>query len=250
MAIDGPGRYLSRGASLAALTVAVLSLVYAVFYLFVAPSAQRAGDVDAFFRSYLDHPTGMRVASLCLFVSGLLTTVVYAALHATPGTLAPSPRTWILALGVVSGVATTAHGLADLIDTDKLAHAYGGGDAATKAAAIVTHGTTSPVDPRGLATFGIVGLVVFAFSRHLLPRSRFVGLLGQVLGVDMVLLFVASAFSSTVPILITGGLASVILGPAWWVSVARLLYRGDHLDIRRYGQVTGQGEDPSRRTGG
>ena len=176
---EGPGRYLSRGASLAAATVAVLSLVYAVFYLFVAPSAQRKGDVDAFFTSYLAHPTGLRVASLCLFVSGLLTTVVYAALHATPGTLAPSPRTWILALGVVSGVATTVHGLADLVDTDKLAHTYGSGDAATRAAAAVAHATISQVDPRGLATFGIVGLVVFAFSRHVRQRSRFVGLLGQ-----------------------------------------------------------------------
>ena len=41
----------------------------------------------------------------------------------------------------------------------------------------------------------------------------------------MVLLFASSAFAATVPILITGGLASVILGPAWWLSVARLLHR-------------------------
>ena len=169
---EGPDRYLARGASLAAASVAVLSLVYAVFYLFVAPSAQRAGDVDAFFRSYLADPTGLRVAALCLFVSGLLTTVVYAALHATPGTVPPSPRTWLLALGVVSGVATSAHGLADLIDLDKLAHTYATGDAATRTAAAVVHGTVSPVDPRGLATFGLVGLVVLGFSVHLRPVSR------------------------------------------------------------------------------
>ena len=126
---------------------------------------------------------------------------------------------------MVSGVATTVHGLADLVDTDKLAHTYGSGDAATRAAAAVAHATISQVDPRGLATFGIVGLVVFAFSRHVRQRSRFVGLLGQILGVDMVLLFASSAFAATVPILITGGLASVILGPAWWLSVARLLHR-------------------------
>src|SRR5947208_259588 len=97
--------------------------------------------------------------------------------------------------------------------------------AATRAVAAVAHATISQVDPRGLATFGIVGLVVFAFSRHVRQRSRFVGLLGQILGVDMVLLFASSAFAATVPILITGGLASVILGPAWWLSVARLLHR-------------------------
>jgi hypothetical protein len=221
----GPGRALSRGAALAAATVGLVSLVYAVFYLFVAPSAQRGTDVNAALRSYLAHPAGLRVASICLFVSGLLTTVVYAALHAQPGALGASPRTWALAIGVVSGVATSLHGLADLIDLDKLAHSYVGGDAATRSAVLVVHATTSPVDPRGLATFGLVGLVVFAFSRHLRGQSRLIGLLGQVLGVDMVLLFVSSAFASTVPILVTGALASVILGPAWWFAVALRLYR-------------------------
>jgi len=223
--VEDNSRALARGAALAAALVGVLSLVYAVFYLFVAPAAQRGTDVDAYFRSYLAHPTGLRVASLCLFVSGVLTTIVYAALHARPGALGASLRTWALALGVVSGIATSAHGLADLIDVDKLAHSYGTGDAATRAAAVVVHATTSPVDPRGLATFGLVGLVVFAFSRHVLAESRFIGLLGQVLGVDMVLLFVSSAFTATVPILITGGLAAVILGPAWWIAVALRLYR-------------------------
>jgi hypothetical protein len=216
---------VSRGAALAAAVVGALSLVYAVFYLFVAPSAQRGTDVDAALRSYLAHPAGLRVASLCLFVSGVLTTVVYAALHARPGALGTSLRTWALALGTVAGVATSVHGLADLIDTDKLAHAYGGGDAATKAAVLVAHQATSPVDPRGFATFALVGLVVFGFSRHLLPESRFLGILGQVLGVDMVLLFVSSAFAAAVPILVTGALASVILGPAWWIGVALRLYR-------------------------
>ena len=98
--------------------------------------------------------------------------------------------------------------------------------APTQAAATVVHATTSQVDPRGLATFGIVGIVVFVFSRHVRERNRFLAILGQILGVDMVLLFLASAFASGILILITGGLASVVLGPLWWVSVGLWLYRG------------------------
>lgn len=53
------------------------------------------------------------------------------------------------------------------------------------------------------------------------------GLLGIVLGIDMVLLFVATAAGIGPLVLPTGGLASVVLGPMWWVSVARLLWAGD-----------------------
>src|SRR5690349_11469144 len=102
---------LTRLAAAAAVGVGALSLVYAVCYLFVAPSAQRGADVDAYFTSYLANPTGLRVASFCLFVSGVLTTLVYAALHGTDGRLPRTWRTWALALGTAAGVATSAHGL-------------------------------------------------------------------------------------------------------------------------------------------
>jgi hypothetical protein len=217
---------LTRLAAGAAIVVGALSLVYAVFYLFVAPSAQRGADAGAYFTSYVSDPTGLRVASACLFVSGLLTTLVYAALHGVPGRLPRDWRTWALAVGSVAGIATSAHGLGDLYAVDKLAHTYATGDAATKAAVVVAHSLPAQVDPRGLATFGVVGLVVFAFSWHLRDRNRILGVLGMVLGVDMVLLFAASAFASTVPILVTGGLASVVLGPAWWVGVGVDLWRG------------------------
>jgi hypothetical protein len=225
------GRGLSRIASAAAVVVALLSLLYAVFYLVVTPSAQRGTSADALFRSYVAHPTGLRVASLCLFVSGVLTTLVYAALRAMPGSLSESMRTWAFALGTVAGVATSVHGLADLIGLDKLAHAYVAGDATTQAAVVVAHAAPAAVDPRGFATFGLVGIVVFVFSWNLRGRAatsqRWVPTLGLVLGVDMVLLFLASAFASTVPILITGGLASVVLGPAWWIGVGGLIARED-----------------------
>ena len=150
----------------------------------------------------------------------MLTTVVYAALHAQSGSLGSSLRTWALTLGTVAGVATSVHGLADLIEVDRTAHSYVSGDASTRAAVLLAHAATSPIDPRGFATFGLTGVVVFAFARHLRARHRLLGLLGQLLGADLVLLFVASAFGSSVPVLILGGLAAVLLGPAWWFTVA------------------------------
>jgi hypothetical protein len=41
----------------------------------------------------------------------------------------------------------------------------------------------------------------------------------------VVLLFVANAVSINAVVLVTGALASVILGPIWWLSIAALLWQ-------------------------
>jgi hypothetical protein len=41
----------------------------------------------------------------------------------------------------------------------------------------------------------------------------------------MALLFLATAIGIGSLVLLTGGLASVVLGPIWWIGVARLLWR-------------------------
>ena len=65
-------RFFEKIAALSALVVAGLSLLYAVAYLVIAPGDQRKSDVDAFYRSYLAHPGGMRIASMCLLLSGFI----------------------------------------------------------------------------------------------------------------------------------------------------------------------------------
>ena len=206
--------------------VAGLSILYAIAFLAITPAAQRESDIDAFYRSYLADPTGSRIASTCLLLSGLAVGPAVVALARRYAGNAPAALSWAAIVGVVGGLATAAHGLANLIGVDELAGDYASGDAATRAAVAVAHATPSQVDPRGLATFLAAGVVALVLGLAMRADNQRLGLLGIVLGCDMVVLFVATAAGIGALVLLTGGLASVVLGPIWWVSVARLLWRG------------------------
>ena len=220
-------RTFDRIAAVAAALVAGLSILYALAYLGLTPADQRESDVDEFYRSYLDDPTGARIASTCLLLSGLMVGTTVVALARRFARNAPAALSWATIMGVVAGLATAAHGLANLIGIDELAGDYDSGDVATRAAVAVAHSTPSQVDPRGLATFLAAGLVALVLGLTIRRERSRLGLLGVVLGVDMVLLFLATAIGIGPLVLLTGGLASVILGPIWWVGVARLLWPKD-----------------------
>lgn len=215
----------TRIGAVAAAVVGALSLVYAIAYLGITPADQRGTNIDKFFTSYLAHPAGLRIASTCLLLAGLISGAVVVALIGRIGaSRARQSLTFAGILAVVGGFASAAHGLADLTGVDKLAHRYATGDAATRAAVAVAHVAPSAVDPRGVMTFGAAGLVALLVGWALRPSHPRLGTLGIVLGVDMVLLFVANAVGINALVLLTGGLASVVLGPAWWFSIARLLW--------------------------
>ena len=216
-------RAFDRLGAAAAAAIAALSLVYAAAYLVVAPSPQRGSDVAAFMRSYLAHPAGLRIASACLLLSGLASGPAFVALAARARGHAPRAAAYASIAGVGAGLLTAAHGLGDLIANDRLAHRYASGDAATRAAIDVQRSLPSATDPRGLATFAVSGLAVLALGVALRPSSGRLGLLGAVLGADLVLLFAATAIGIGPLVLVAGGLASVVLGPAFWLGAARLL---------------------------
>jgi len=239
-------RLFDRLAGVSAVAVAGLSLLYAVAYLGITPSDQRGTDADAFYRSYLAHPTGARIASTCLLLSGLIVGIPIVAIARRFAAQGPSALAWAGIVGVVGGVATAAHGLTGLIAVDKLAHQYATGDAATRAAVVVAGAKPSEVDPRGLATFCLAGLVALAFGLALRPTKPRLGTLGVVLGVDMVVLFVATAVGIGPLVLVSGGLASVVLGPAWWVSLGRVLSSpSDRPATRRTAKATPAGATPA-----
>ena len=84
------------------------------------------------------------------------------------------------------------------------------------------------VDPGGLMTLFVTGVVTIVFS-SLIKRSRVfpvgLGNLGLVNGVMLVILFIATVSQVQVLILVSGGLTSVILGPIWWIWLGRRLQR-------------------------
>ncbi|MDQ2951216.1 MAG: hypothetical protein M3R54_03025, partial [Chloroflexota bacterium] len=84
----------------------------------------------------------------------------------------------------------------------------------------------SPTDPRGFATFGLAGVWMLLAGLELRQRTdlrRVYWQLAVAGGLDLIALFVATVLGSTPLILFTGGLASLILGPAFWLMTGRLL---------------------------
>ncbi|MDP9073712.1 MAG: hypothetical protein M3N98_05950 [Actinomycetota bacterium] len=217
-------RAFDRIGAVSAVAVAGLSLLYAVSYLGISPADQRSDNADKFFGSYLAQPSGFRIASVCLLLSGLASGLAVVALAGRLSVTGGRSMQWVSATGVVVGFATAAHGLSQMLEVDKLAHRYATGDAATRSAVAVAHLAPSAADPRGLATFCLAGLVALMLGWAVRPSHLQLGSLGVVLGVDMVALFVANAVGINALVLVTGGLASVILGPLWWVGVARVLW--------------------------
>ena len=215
-----------RFGALSAVVVAALSVLYAIAYLVITPSAQRGSDTNKALSSYLNHPAGLRIAATCLLISGLLISVAWVALTRQLEVRAPAPAALARLLGVVAGLATAAHGLSDLIGFDKLAHTYAA-DPASRVAVRVDATLPSAIDPRGLFTFGVTGAAVLVAALLLRAEGQRLGTLGIVLGVDLMLLFMATAIGIGPLVLLTGGLASVVLGPWWWVAVARRLLRPD-----------------------
>jgi hypothetical protein len=173
--------------ALAAFGVAALSIIYAVVFL-------------GFVRGHPESHRAAAVASACIAISGLLVTVAASAVGSRVGTESPTGA------GAQYGVdAGTWSGL------------FG----------VVTPPGISPTDPRGFATFGLAGLwmlvlglvapgAVGGWPGWLTP----VALVG---GLDLLALFAATVAGTEIPILLTGGLASVALGPAFWIGVAIVL---------------------------
>ena len=181
-----------------AIIVGFLSIAYAVFYLLVSRSAP---------------VLGMAVSWIVLAASGLFSSAVYVALHEELKEINGGFALWSVLLGVAASMATLVHGGYEAILMNS-------GTAVAQA--------PSQVDPGGLMTFFVTGLVVFVFS-YLMVHSRVfprgLGTLGMVNAVVLVILFIATVSQVQTLILVSGGLTSVILGPIWWIWLGRWLLR-------------------------
>lgn len=182
----------------AAYAVGALSLAYAVVFLgAVRPSGG-------------ENLTAVVLADLLILASGLLVTIVAAHVGDRIG---GSEGTWVKLVGVGWALLSATHGA--------FALAADMGEVAVP--------QLSSTDPRGFATFGLAGLWTIIVGwlarqgRGGLPRG--LGALGIVAGADLVLLYLATLLGSDTFILVFGGLASVVLGPAFWVWTGSALRR-------------------------
>jgi len=188
-------RAFSRRAGFQAYLIAAFSLMYAVVFL-------------GFVRN---HPENVQAAALAWALiagAGLAATVTTTS---TAARIGGDARWWLTAIGVGYGLLSAAHG--------------------TFAAVAVEQGISasdlSPTDPRGLATFGLAGLWALTLGLETvagngtLPRN--LGWLAIVSGIDLIVLYVATVAQAEGLILVSGGLASVILVPAFWIWTGRIL---------------------------
>lgn len=178
----------------AAYLVAVFSLLYAVVFL-------------GFVRTDATNVTASALAWALIAAGALCSTLATAALASFIGGAAGA---FLTALGVGYSLLSAAHAVFAAIGDTQIFADQG----------------LSPTDPRGFATFGLAGLWLLAAGWQLRPRAdlrRVYAQLATLGGIDLIALFAATVIGSTPLILLTGGLASVLLGPAFWLMTGRLL---------------------------
>jgi vacuolar-type H+-ATPase subunit I/STV1 len=178
----------------AAYLVAGFSLIYAVVYL-------------GFVRTDATNATASTIA-WALIAAGALSAALATA--AVASYIGGAPGMWLAAFGVGSSLLSGTHGAyAAIADIQGFADL-----------------DLSPTDPRGFATFGLVGLWLLIAGLELRGRADLRPSYAQIAmgaGVVHILLFISTLLGNTPLVLITGGLASVLLGPAFWLMTGRLL---------------------------
>jgi hypothetical protein len=189
-------RAFSRRAGFQAYVIAAFSLIYAVVFL-------------GFVRNHPENVGAAALAWALIAGAGLAATIATVSAAARVG---GDARWWLSALGVGYGLLSAAHGTFAAIAIEQN---------------IITDAYLSSTDPRGLATFGLAGLWALALGLEIrsgngaLPPN--LGWLAIASGLDLIALFVATVAQAEGAILVTGGLASVILVPAFWIWTGRAL---------------------------
>lgn len=183
-----------RAARWCAYGIAALSLLYAAVYLgLVRPDPTNS--------------TASSLANSLIALSGILAT--FAVVGAGDQVGGATGR-WLRFVGVGWALLSAAHGTFSAIaDVQRLAP-----------------GDLSATDPRGFATFGLAGLwsIVFGLAiRSGAPFPRRLGIIALLNGAALLVLFFATALGSGTLVLISGGLASVVLGPLQWFGIGRAM---------------------------
>ena len=163
--------------------------------------------------------SNITAASLLLMIGGLLSTVVLSYLATTLFPVNEPIARWARALGIVAVLMSVAHGGYDLANQ---IHPPG---------SAVLADFPNPVDPRGLATFGITGLAFLTLTTLAVRSERYprsLARLGQALGIIMIVIYLGRLIILDPANLIVriALAAGVIANTAFLVWLARVWSRG------------------------
>ena len=165
---------------------------------------------------------GSGLSGLFLLAGGILGASALLGLY---GRLAPTGggySVWALVFGLAGALAATLHGGYDLANAIHPTNS---------SINLVQPELPSPVDPRGLGTFGLAGLAVLAFA-FLMHRDTsfplYLSYLGYLSGALLVLIYLARLviLNPTNPlVLVPAGLEGFIVNPAWYIWLGFALRR-------------------------
>ena len=180
----------------------VAGLAYSVFFVW---STRGGGNLVA------------GLAAFFLLTGGVLGASALLGLYERISAAGGGYALWALVFGIAASLAATLHGGYDL------ANAINPPDQTTT--------LPSPVDPRGLGTFGLSGISVLAFSFLILRDAslpRGLAYLGYVSGVLLVLIYLGRLIilSASNPLVLgPAAIEGFIVNPAWYIWLGFALRR-------------------------
>ncbi len=193
----------ARAASVCAILAAVCGELYSISFVIVARSSPTLGD---------------GLAGAFLLLGGLLSIAALSGLFRAVNGVDTPPALLALGLALLAGGGAAAHGGYDLAN-------------ALNPPPTAIPDLPSPVDPRGLLTFGVSGIAIGCFAIAMKRAEGFpAGLVtgGYVLAALLVIVYLARLIilnASNPLVLGAAGLTGFIVNPGWYVWLGVVLRR-------------------------
>ena len=170
---------------------------------------------------------GVVISSLMLLLGGLLSSFVLFAVYERVRPAGPMLARWALALGLAGAVGAALHGGYDLANAVN----------PPASDPIALANLPSPIDPRGLLTFGVSGTAAFVVALLIrrggtLPRG--LGSLGMVAAILLILTYLGRLIVLTPTNPLVAGpaaLVGLIVNPAWYVWLGLSLRRAHRSNL-------------------
>jgi hypothetical protein len=192
-----------RFGGLCALLAGVVGFLYSVAFIVISRQAPELGGL---------------LSALFLMLGGLLVSAALVAIYHRLRETDAAFALWALLLGLVGAVGATIHGGYDLAN-------------AIHPPASTNADLPNAIDPRGLLTFGVAGIGMFAIA-WLIGRGggfpKALGYLGYVLAILLIVIYLGRliVLQATSPLIVVPALLTgFLVNPIWYIWVGIILWR-------------------------